>query len=166
MTYSGLLTLIHDNPLGVAARTVRGVFSTCETVHFVGLCILFGAILVFDLRMLGVLRTGSYRSALKYNHLAAFGLGLNFVSGFVLFSSDPIKYTTNPAFQLKMGLLVLALLNVLWFEVVERRKFHILDDGAVAGAGARIGAALSLLLWTCVLVLGRWLPVTAIVQGG
>ena len=166
MTYAGLLLLIRDNPLGVAARTIRGVFSTCETVHFIGLSILFGALIVFDLRMLGVLKGGSYRSALKYNHVAAFGLSLNFVSGFILFSSDPIKYTTNPAFQLKMVLLLLALLNIAWFEFVERRKVEALPDGAALGAGGKIGAAVSLLLWTGVLICGRWLPVTAIVQGG
>ena len=72
----------------------------------------------------------------------------------------------SPTFQIKMVLLVAAMINVVWFEVAERRKVEVLGDGAVPDAGAKIGAALSLILWLAILVCGRWLPVTAIVQGG
>jgi hypothetical protein len=160
VTYGEVLALIEGNPLGVAAREIRGLFSTCETVHFVGLCI------VFDLRMLGVIRGGSLQAALKYVHIAAFGLALNLASGIVLFSSEPVKYTTNPVFQIKMVLLLLAMINVVWFEVAERRKLVALGDSAVADLGAKAGAALSLILWVAILICGRWLPVTAVVQGG
>src|SRR5688572_1406775 len=121
MTSDQILALFHNSPLGVASRNVQGVFSICETVHFIGLCLLIGAILVFDLRVLGVLRKGTLKSALNYTHIAAFGLALNAASGLVLFSNKPSNYVSNPAFQLKMLFLLLALINVVWFETVERR---------------------------------------------
>jgi hypothetical protein len=164
VTEEQILALFHDNAFGVAARQIKMVFATCETVHFIGLSILIGAIMIFDLSMIGVLRRGSLTSVLNYTHIAAFGLVLNILSGFVLFSSAPSNYWTNPAFRLKMVLLLLAVLNVAWFEFAERRKVLALRDGEDVGLPAKLVAALSLLLWTGVIVLGRWLPVTA--QGG
>jgi hypothetical protein len=33
----------------------QGVWVTSETLHFMGLCLLFGAVLVINLRMLGMM---------------------------------------------------------------------------------------------------------------
>ncbi len=165
MTSDQILAFFHDSPLGVASRNVQGVFSIGETVHFIGLCLLIGAILVFDLRILGVLRRGTLKSALSYTHIAAFGLALNAASGLLLFSNKPSNYVSNPAFLLKMSFLLLALLNVVWFETVERKKLLAIGDGEVADLGARIAAGLSLVLWLGVIVLGRWLPVTSLGGG-
>ena len=165
MTEAQILTMFHDNPFGVAARSIKWVFSTCETVHFIGLCVLFGALLMFDLRMLGVLRRGTMKSALNYTHVAAFGLSLNVASGFILFSSNPKNYWTNPAFRLKMCLLLIAIANVIWFEVVERRKVLAMVEGADTDVDTKMVAGLSLLLWAGVLICGRWLPVTALGGG-
>lgn len=165
MTATQFLTPLYDSPLGVWSREIKGVFSICETVHFIGLCILFGAVMVFDLRILGVIKQGTIKSALNYTHLAAFGFALNAASGLVLLSNKPSNYLTNPAFLLKMGFLLLALLNVAWFEVVERKRCLALVDGAEAEVGAKAAAVLSLLLWVAVIVLGRWLPVTSLGGG-
>ncbi len=165
MTSAQILAFFYDSPFGIASRQIKGVFSICETVHFVGLCLLIGAILVFDLRMLGVLKRGSLKSALNYTHIAAFGLALNAASGLVLFSNKPSNYVANPAFQLKMLFLLLALLNVVWFETVERRKVMALAEGESTELGTKMAAGLSLLLWFGVIILGRWLPVTALGGG-
>jgi hypothetical protein len=165
VTGADIIVLIHESPLGVFTRDVRGVFTASETIHFIGLCLLVGALLIFDLRVLGVLKQGSLASAINYTRIAAFGLALNLVSGIVLFVSKPNNYLTNPAFQLKMGLLLLALLNVAWFSKVEHRKLLALPAGAPAPVGAKVAAGLSLLLWAGVIICGRWLPVTAL-EGG
>ena len=165
MTQDQILALFHDNPFGVAARQVKMVFATCETVHFIGLSILVGAIMIFDLRMMGILRRGSMRSAVIYTQVAAFGLALNVASGFVLFSSAPANYWTNPSFRLKMIFLLIALLNVVWFEVFERRKVLALPEGADTDLPTKLVCGLSLLMWTAVIVCGRWLPVTAMGGG-
>jgi hypothetical protein len=119
-----------------------------------------GALLIFDLKMLGVLPRGGIKAALRFNQIAGFGVGLNIVSGFILFSSSPERYWENPSFRLKMLLVVLALANVVWFELVERRKIVRLQDGEALHFGTKAAAALSLALWTAIIVLGRWLPVT------
>lgn len=160
-----VLTFLHDSPFGTAARDIKWVFSTCETVHFIGLCILMGALLIFDLRMLGFAKSVAPKSTLSYTSIAAFGLTLNIVSGFILFSSNPANYWGNWAYRLKMGLVVLALINVAWFEVFERRKVSAMPPGAPMPFDTKIVAALSLLLWTAILVLGRFLPVTSAAGG-
>lgn len=163
--FANILDLIHDSPIGVMSRQVKGLFAVCETVHFVGLCLLVGALMVFDLRVMGVIRSGSISASINYTRIAAFGLALNIASGIVLFSSKPSNYVSNPAFQLKMTFLAFAILNVVWFAKVEHPKLTALTDGQPAPASARLAAALSLLLWLGVIVCGRWLPVTAL-EGG
>jgi hypothetical protein len=165
MTANDILVLLHDSPLGVASREIKGLFAACETVHFLGLCLMIGAIMVFDLRMLGVLRRGSLKSALNYTNIAAFGLALMLTSGIVLFSSKPADYVANVSFRLKMLFLALAIINLGWFHLVEHRKVMALPDGALASAGAKRAAAVSLVLWICVIACGRWLPVTAFYGG-
>ncbi|HEY7799060.1 MAG TPA: hypothetical protein VIA80_09870 [Hyphomonadaceae bacterium] len=54
--------------------------------------------------------------------------------------------------------LCLVRLNLVWFVAVERRCVLALPDSAKAGPGAKISAALSLLLWLAIIIAGRLLP--------
>jgi hypothetical protein len=64
-----------------------------------------------------------------------------------------------------MLLILLAGLNLVYFEVFERRKVLALGDGVATGLDTKIVAGLSLTLWTLVIILGRFLPVTALGGG-
>jgi hypothetical protein len=75
-----------------------------------------------------------------------------------MFCADPYNYWTNSAFHIKVILIVLAGLNLVWFVAVERRRVLALPDGAQAGLGTKISAALSLFLWFAIIIAGRLLP--------
>lgn len=156
--YEQIVATIHDSWLGQTTRDVTWLFSTFETIHFVGLCILMGALLVVDLRLLGFMRRIPIAAALAYTHWAVFGFVLNLLSGIGFISSNPANYFDNPAFQVKMALVAVAGLNVLWFETVERRKVLAMAPEANPGADTKLVAALSLTLWVAIIVLGRVLP--------
>jgi hypothetical protein len=141
-------------------RKVMWLFPASETVHFIGLTLLFGALMVVDLRLIGVI-TLPIRAALKFTHLAMAGFALNVISGIGCFASNPVNYYENPSFRWKMLLILLAGLNLAWFELVERRKVLSLPEGAATPLDTRVVAGISLLLWTGVIILGRFLPVTA-----
>ena len=160
MTETQILAWIHDSALGMTMRRLMWLFPASETVHFIGLTALIGALLIVDLRLIGVLRL-PVKSALNFTYLAMVGFTLNLVSGVMLFASNPANYYSNPLFRWKMLLILLAALNLAWFELVERRKVETLPAAARAGLDTQIVAALSLTLWTGVIILGRFLPVTA-----
>jgi hypothetical protein len=138
--------------LGLVVRESVWLFPVIESVHLLGLCLLGGALLVVDLRLLGVgLRTTDVtvlaRQARPWLVAAITTL---VATGVLLFLSESVKCYYNQAFWVKITTLPLALA----FTFAVRRR--------VVGRGApriaeRLTGALSLTLWFVVAAAGRWI---------
>src|SRR3974390_480137 len=103
MTYLGpFLHGIHDGWLGQFARSSRYVFTTGLVLHFFGLTLLMGSMLIVDLRLLGFPRQLPIAAAMKFLPLAIGGFVLNLLTGIVMFAFDPVDYWLNPSFRIKM----------------------------------------------------------------
>jgi hypothetical protein len=131
-----------DNPLNSSEL----IFPTLEVCHILGFTLALGTIALLDLRVLGV---GLRRQALGElaRDLAPWTLGglvTLFLSGPMLFTSDPDMYSRNRAFQLKMACLVLAIV----FNYTVHRK--MVQSGKSTG-WSRLVACVSLLLWAGVI---------------
>jgi hypothetical protein len=144
--------------LGVAARDVFWLFPTAEIVHFFGLCLVMGSLLLIDLRVLGFARTVSIKKVIAFTPVAIVGLALNIVSGIVFLCAYPENYWPSAYFQLKMLAVLIGGLNALWFKWAEAPRIELLADDGDAGGRAKVVAALSLVTWIVVIVLGRFLP--------
>jgi hypothetical protein len=144
--------------LGNMGRDQYWLFPGAEIVHFFGLCLLFGAVLLIDLRILGFTRAVSIKRVLSFVPVAAVGLVLNTLSGIVFLCTYPENYFPSTAFRLKVLAIALAGVNALWFQWVEAPRVEHLGDGADAGPRVKAIALLSLTAWTIVIVLGRFLP--------
>ena len=162
MNETAILEAINNSWLGETVRSISWMFAALEFFHFFGLCLLFGALLLVDLRLIGVLRAGSVKSTLRFTNLAIAGFVINLISGIGFFASNPGNYWGNVLFKIKMILVILAGLNVIWFELMERKKIEALAEGEAPHADTKIVAGLSLLLWTALIVLGRFLPVLGV----
>jgi len=123
------------------------VWPICEVFHFVGLCVLFGVVLLVNLRLLGFIRV-DVNGLLPW---AMAGLALNIVTGMLFFLAAPEQYTRNPAFVWKIGLMLVAGATLLY------PLFPARDEERAPLAG-RIIAAGSICLWVGVIFLGRYLP--------
>jgi hypothetical protein len=161
-----MLRWIRDTPLGAFMRETPDAFPVAEMSHFIGLSLMMGAMIVVDLRILGVFRQTSYSSVLKLLPLAIAGFAVNLLSGIAFIACNPFLYLTNPAFFVKLGFIVLGGLNALWFTFAEYKQVAGLPIGAAAPRPARVMAAASLGMWTLVLLLGRLLPTFAPAGGG
>lgn len=144
---------------GPLVRSTSWFFSFGEILHFIGLCLLLGSLLVIDLRLMGFFKKLSVRSVLSFLPYTLFGFLLNAASGWIFFTSNPASYIENPAFLLKMGLIALAGVNALAFTLLEHRRMLLIGPGEDTPALSKALAASSLLLWFGVLLLGRWLPI-------
>ena len=82
------------------------VWPICEVFHFVGLCLLFGVVLLVNLRLLGVIEGVALADVNRLLPWAMAGLGINIVTGMLFFLAAPDQYTQNPAFTWKMGLVL------------------------------------------------------------
>ena len=135
------------------------VWPTAETLHFIGLCMLIGVIAAIDLRLLGLAKRVPFAPLHQLLPFGISGFAICLGTGMVFFTGDPEQYVHNWVFWCKMSFVVVAGLNVATFYVsgifdaAER-----LGPGDDAPRGAKVIAALSLLLWVGVMYLGRMLP--------
>jgi uncharacterized membrane protein len=132
------------------------VWPICEVFHFVGLCLLFGVVLLVNLRVLGVLRGVAFADVSRLMPWALLGFLINVVTGMLFFLAAPDQYTQNTAFAWKIGLVVTAGATLIY--PVASEELRGLKPDAAASATARMVAAASVLLWTAVIFLGRFLP--------
>jgi len=153
-----LLNWIADTWLGHSMRDIFWMWPLMENFHFFGLSLLFGALLAIDFRVIGVANFIPMRPAMWLIPVALVGFAINLVTGIFFIAGDPVRYFFNLAFQWKMGLIFLAGINALWFWFGEHAKLVQLADGQQAEFGAKVIAAISLALWTGVIVLGRLIP--------
>ena len=128
-----------------------------EILHFVGLSLLFGGLLVVDLRMLGWFRGIDQDQTHRLLVLVILGFVINLVTGLLFFFGDPTRYAVNIAFQIKMGLVLLAGVNAALFH------FRVLPmtrsvSAASASRWPQVCALVSLASWTGVLLFGRLIP--------
>jgi hypothetical protein len=126
-----------------------------ESIHFVGLTLLFGSIAAWDLRLLGVARQVPIAAFHRLIPFAVIGFATNAASGTFFLMTYPDQYLYNPAFHLKMLCLILAGANVALFYLTTFRRVTCLGPGARCPVSARLSGAVSLALWTIVIVAGR-----------
>jgi predicted outer membrane lipoprotein len=165
MSLAAIETWMEQSWLGVAARDVYWVFPAAEMVHFFGLCLLMGSLLMIDLRVLGFARSVSIKKVLAFIPAAGIGLALNIASGIVFLCAYPENYWPSTAFRLKLLAIFIGVLNALWFKWMEAPHIEQLADDGDASRRAKVVALLSLTVWIVVIALGRFLPYVSLSSG-
>lgn len=134
-----------------------------EAIHFVGMSLLFGAVMIMDLRLIGFFRKEvSLHAVHALTPWALIGFLLNLSTGVAFFLRDAERYWPNPDFWFKMACIGLAGLNFLVFWFVVRKQLDALPDDANADTFGRAVGLSSLVLWTLVIWGGRMIPVYGI----
>lgn len=152
-----LCQLLYDSRIGTSIRESDNAFPLIESVHVLGITLLVGTIALLDLRMLGLIlrRIPITRISRAVFPLTWSGFAVMFVSGFLLFWAEAAKNYSNPAFRIKLVLLVLVGLNPLIFHATIYRRVHEWEVLAVSPWRARAAAIASLTLWSGIIVAGR-----------
>lgn len=136
----------------------RWTWPTLESLHFLGLCLLIGAVLIMDLRLIGFQRVIPLNAVHALMPVAIVGFAINLITGLGFLFGDPYLYTTNYAFWVKMVLVLLAGVNFLVFFFKVEPALGRLDPNGATPMSAKAVAAASLLFWFGVLTYGRLLP--------
>ena len=128
-----------------------------ETIHFIGLCLLFGVVLLVDLRMLGFLKGIPYSTLHRMLPWGVLGFGINVVTGMLFFVGAPTTfYVTNAVFFWKLALILVAGANALYVPVFDQP--WTLGAGGTPPVAAKVAAAAGIFLWTAVIFCGQMLP--------
>jgi hypothetical protein len=130
-------------------------FPLVECFHIAAFAFSIGTISLVDLRLLGVGMTHQKTSQLLKDTMLWTLAGLIVVisSGLIIFTTDPVRYFYNDAFRLKNLLLVVAVI----FNYTIHRKVALSDQ---TGAGAKLTALVSILLWVTIIFCGLFYAFT------
>lgn len=150
---------LRATPLSIGFQNeVAWLWPLCESLHFIGLCLLIGAAGLLDLRLLGFMKTVPVWTVKRFINWAMVGFAMNLVTGLVFLISQPQQYMTNPSMWFKAGFLVAAGVNALVFETVFSRRVAVLGPGDDTPVPVKIIAVVSLVSWFAVLYFGRMIP--------
>jgi len=124
-----------------------------QLVHILCLATLFALALNFSLRIAGRGLAAEPLRSLAGRFVPAIWicLVLLLLTGTLLIIAEPDRTITNPAFYIKMTLLVVAIGLTVWLAAVARRENQIPTAVHVAAA------TLSMLIWAGIIVAGRYI---------
>jgi hypothetical protein len=140
-----------------AIRSNVYLYPAAEVVHLWGILLVAGAAVLFDLRVLGLIRAAPVavlaRQLLPWSLI---GLLLVVPAGLVLFAADPFTLLGNTAFRIKFLLLATLAFNAVAFHLGPARAAIVPTSSGVPGI-AQAQALLSLCLWLAVVACGRFI---------
>ena len=132
-------------------------YGVVNLVHIVGVASLFGAVLVLDLRLLGVWRSIALTAiTIPTVPVAASGFSIAATSGVCLFATRATEYAGNPFLYIKFSAIALGILNVLVLNLLSawrahrNRELSQREQSQLAAVGG-----ISLLCWSTAIMAGR-----------
>ncbi len=148
---------LEQTPIAASVRQSLWLFPLLEILHLLGMVAVLGAIAAFDLRLLGWLMPRQRVSELapRIFPWVWTGFALQVVTGGLLFSSEAAHMVLNPAFRIKMLLLLLAGANALLFQLTVFPGVAAWDQDRILPLRARLAGAVSLMCWIGVVAAGR-----------
>ena len=140
-------------------QTVDWIVPAVQTVHILAVAAVVSSVLMVDLRLIGISGRDQLlaRVSERFRPVIWWTLPILLATGIIMIIGEPVRSLTNPVFQLKMALLVAAIIATLSYQVPLGRDPSFWHHSSTRRGTARIIAVLSLLLWTGIVFAGRWI---------
>lgn len=133
------------------------MYAWIESTHVLTLMVFLGMLCVIDLRMLGVIfpRVPASVIAERLDKPMMIGFAVMIITGFILYFAIPVRSTQSIWFRIKVVLLIAAGINALLFRNRMRESTDTWDLDRIPPKRIRVGAGVSLALWSGVVITGR-----------
>jgi hypothetical protein len=133
------------------------VYPFVQFTHFSGLCLWVGTNLALDFRFLGLGKKRQTAAELSKSLFAWnwTGFAIAICGGFMLFASSASQYVVNPAFLVKLGILIPCALVV---HIINQRKSRVWGATPETPGFAKFFGLLELLLWLGVVTAAVSIP--------
>lgn len=139
-------------------REALYAYPLAEAAHITGLALLFGSIVVVDLRLLGLGRRIPLHALVSFAipwSIAGFVVAAS--TGLLMFSAHAAEFIEQPVFMLKMGLILAGGVNAALLHTGPLRASEAFELNTLPPARVRFAAGLSIALWLGVITCGRLL---------
>jgi uncharacterized membrane protein len=147
---------ITANQIGLLLTDRTWLWPAFETLHFIGMWLIFGVVLIANLRLLGLMKAWSFQAVHRLLPWAALGFVINTATGMMFMTGSPAMYADNTSFLWKLGCLMIAGLSLLYATAFEGPWW--VGAGQNPPARVKAVAATAILSWVGVMYFGRMLP--------
>lgn len=154
-----------ETPVSHFIRNELWLIPTVQTLHILGIAAVIGSTMLLELRVLGVAARGQSLGSVVHR-LSPWlwrALILLFITGSILVTGEPGRSLVNPLFQIKMALLVVAI--VLTLVMRARLAPTLRQGGDSAPVSAKVLALILILVWIAIVFAGRWIAYGDILLG-
>ena len=141
--------------VGNYVRDTPAAWIIAETLHFVGLTMIIGVLLLINLRTANIIQTVPFGALDRLLPWAVIGFGINAVTGMLFFAAAYGQYVQGYAWYSKLGFIVAAGFNTLYFFF---DKGWATEPGTPARPLSRLVAFSALVCWVGVMYWGSMLP--------
>src|SRR5579872_1522566 len=147
---------LNQTPWSVWLRESDYPFPVIETVHVIGLAVSVGVVMWLDLRFLNLMMRDQPIQVVvdQLEPWAMAGFAVMFVSGSLLFLSEPMKCYSTWAFRLKVIMLILTGLNVWYFHAKLYARLPEFDKSPNPPWQLKMVGGVSLVFWFGIIIAG------------
>ncbi len=162
MEFTSIIELLQASGPAEWMRSSLKAMPIVEALHVLAIAVVFGTVLVVDLRLLGYPNLNRKVTVVSDEMLKLtwFAFVLAVITGVLMFLPNAATYVANMAFRYKLLAMLAAGLNMLVFQFGVYRSVARWDQGASTPMAARTAGLLSISLWIAVILLGRWIGFT------
>jgi hypothetical protein len=150
---------IDQTPLSQAIQVTSWVVPAVQTIHILAIAIVASSVLMIDLRLIGIFWADRPLKDVssRFLPLVWWPLLILFATGTIMIIGEPARSLKNPAFQLKMLLLLAALIVTGLLQFFQRKNAAFGDLGSGPQPLAVTIAIVSMSLWSAIIFAGRWI---------
>jgi hypothetical protein len=153
---------LSNTSLSVWIQNHSWIVPISQSIHIVGVCLLFTCALTINVRLLGFGKSGRSISELADTLLPVmwWSLAVLAFTGLVQTITEPVRQFVTPMYWGKMlSILVVVILTAMFARKV-RANARAWDDPGQRPGGAKAFAIATSLLWMVIVVFGRFIGYT------
>lgn len=149
---------LSDTPLSQTIQDVSWIIPTVQSIHILSIAVVISSVFMVDLRLLNVLGRGQPTAAYTSRFLSWVWptLVVLLLSGSILIIGEPSRSLENRTFQIKMALLILAMITTAALQRPTGKDPAYWELGGHKTM-AKVLAVISICLWVLIVFAGRWI---------
>lgn len=153
---------IATTKLSLFFQNVLWIIPLSQSIHIICLATLFGAVIMINLRLLGIGNSGRSISQLVNTMIPWVwrALIVLFITGSVQTIAEPVRQFVTPAFWGKMGMIVVVGIMTALFARAVRSNAAKWDNPTTRPGSAKVFAVTSTVLWAAIITCGRFIGYT------
>ena len=158
-TLNAICVWLEQTPLSQAIQANNWVIPTVQSVHILAVAVVAASALMIDLRLVGAFSADQPLKTVTSRFLPFiwWPILILLATGAVMIIGEPPRALKNPVFQLKMALLIAALIATGLIQYLLRHHPSFGERASGKSAAAVTIALVSMLLWTSIIFAGRWI---------